>query len=157
MPHVAVGRVAALVISAAFACPAGAQAIYKWVDENGRTHYGEKPPDDVKSKKIDAPTPPSSPQPAKADNPQRWKDSERALRQEREDKERKENASASKDARARAQRESRCREAKIGLDRLANVHHLYRYDAKGERQYLTDADREAETQQYKKLAQEYCD
>ena len=66
---------------------AASQPIYKWVDANGRTHYGEKPPEGVKATPVAAPTPPSSSAPAPADSPQRWKDAERVLREERLEKE----------------------------------------------------------------------
>ena len=39
---------------------AAAQTVYKWVDENGRTHYTDTPPPDGKGQKIDVRAPPPS-------------------------------------------------------------------------------------------------
>lgn len=43
---------ATLALAGALAIPAGADPIYKWVDDKGVTHYGEKAPADAKSAKV---------------------------------------------------------------------------------------------------------
>ena len=43
---------ACLCLSALLASPASLADLYKWVDENGKVHYGDSPPENVKLKKI---------------------------------------------------------------------------------------------------------
>ncbi len=43
-----------LVCGFALAAPAAAQQVYKWVDDRGVTHYGEKPPGGRPSQAVDA-------------------------------------------------------------------------------------------------------
>ena len=54
-PKVAVVKsalVASLVL--AYACVTQAAGIKKWVDENGKTHYGERPPAEVETAEVAA-------------------------------------------------------------------------------------------------------
>ncbi len=44
----------ALIAALAFCAPASAQ-VYKWVDAEGRTHYGERPPQALDATKLEIP------------------------------------------------------------------------------------------------------
>ena len=80
------------MVLAAFASPAYAQ-VFKWVDERGVTHYGERPPQGGKATevpdKLGTPggVPPKSDAPAEAPAPQPEK-SEEARRREQCDQQR---------------------------------------------------------------------
>ena len=131
--------VAALV---ALAAPAVAQ-VYKWVDEKGRTHYGEKPPEGVKATEVGV-TPPPPAQPPSA--PTGLEGEGRSSR----------SASASS-ASARSAHEATRQAARSGAARArmrrgapARLERLEEHDpastdrnAKGERVYLEDKDRPA--------------
>ena len=157
MPHVAPGR----VVRTAFLCgvlvvsawAADAQ-VFKWVDEKGRTHYGEKPPEGVKSSEVARPVPPSDP--SKAAAPEDWRKKVQDAKRDKVQREQAEESAARRDANDRAQAERRCRNARIALDRLDNVHNLYKYNDKGERVYLTDAEREPEKARARREEQEHC-
>ena len=43
---------AALVVSALLASPAGYAQLYKWIDDQGNVHYGDSPPDGAALKQI---------------------------------------------------------------------------------------------------------
>jgi hypothetical protein len=45
-------RLLALLTAAALAAAAGAADIYRWVDADGKVHFGEVPPTDVKAEKL---------------------------------------------------------------------------------------------------------
>lgn len=155
MPHAATGRVG---LAAAFvlACAAaGVQAqVFKWVDEKGRTHYGEKPPEGVKSSEVARPTPPSDPTKVRAADD--WRKKAQEARSDKSQREQAADAERRRDAGERAEQERRCRNAKISLDRLENVQGLYRYNDKGERVYFTDAEREPEKARVRREIQEHC-
>jgi hypothetical protein len=152
----ALKRTALRAVLAAFAAlwllPAAAQAIYKWVDENGVTHFSESPPPPgAKGGKIDVkPVPPSSDR--ASDDPATWKERARALEQQRHQRE-----SAEDGARmlARQDREARCRKAKGALDQLENARRLYTLE-KGEKRYIGDDERAAQAERMKKTIAESC-
>ncbi len=41
----------------AFAVSAASAQVYKWIDENGKTHYGQKPPEGKQSRQVELQTP----------------------------------------------------------------------------------------------------
>lgn len=51
---------AVLIVMLALAPNIGAAAVYKWLDNNGVTHYGSEPPVGVDSQKLHAAPPPAS-------------------------------------------------------------------------------------------------
>ncbi len=144
----------ALLAAAALAAVLAHAQVFKWVDEKGRTHYGERPPEGVKSSEVARPTPPSEPGRVKEPD---WKSKARDVTKERRERENRESQDADREARTVAERQQRCREARIALDRLQNVQRLYKYDSKGERVYLTDADRDAERVVAGREVVESCD
>ena len=151
-------RSAALALVAGLGLlPAVAQTIYKWVDEKGVTHFTETPPPPgAKGGKIEVkPTPPSSDR--ASDDPATWKERARTLEQQRHDPENAEDKARKTAQRERSEREQRCRKAHVALDQLNNVGRLYVYDAKGERQYLSDEERPAEIGKAKRAIAEACD
>src|SRR5262252_103179 len=90
-----------LLFAAAMALSAGVAAqAYKWVDENGKTRYGDQPPPGVKATRLQGPPPPSSPPPAASKSGEKPLTPEQAFqkrqkeRAEAEQKEAKEGADA---------------------------------------------------------------
>lgn len=156
MPHAATGRVirGAMALVAACAALAAPAQVYKWVDEKGRTHYGERPPEGVKSTEVARPTPPSDP--ARAGAPEDWRRKLQEARRDKAQREQEAESASRREAQERLQAERRCRNARIALDRLDNVHNLYKYNDKGERVYLTDAEREPEKARARREVQEHC-
>lgn len=155
MPHAAPRRVAAAALALA-ACLAGAASgqVFKWVDEKGRTHYGEKPPEGAKATEVAKPTPPSDP--ARAAGSDNWKQREQEMRRQRVERRKAELEAGAAESQAAAERARRCRDARVSLDRLENVQRLYRYDDRGERVYFTDAEREPEKARVRREIQEHC-
>jgi hypothetical protein len=143
--------ICAVIAVAAIAAQAAQAQVFKWVDEKGRTHYGEKPPEGVKANEVAKPTPPSDP--SKAAAPDDWK--RRAL-DARRDKAERDRGEQERETNERAQRERRCRNARVALDRLENVQGLYRYNERGERVYFTDAEREPEKARAQREIREHC-
>lgn len=77
-----------IVISlAVLAFSATAADIYKWVDADGKVHYSNTPPPDVKGKKVkvEDPAPPSGPL-TPAPTAEFWKQKDDAFRQRQEEK-----------------------------------------------------------------------
>lgn len=136
-------RILAIVLSclAAWqAAPAAAQ-VYKWVDEKGATHYGEKAPPNRKSKEViirDS-GPRQGAEPGAAAAAATLKDKEIQFRQRQAQREQDEQ----KEAREKAAREQWCREARLHLHDLKATRRLYDLNDKGERVFMSDAERDA--------------
>ncbi len=131
--------------------PAAAQ-IYKWVDGNGVTHYGEKPPAAAKSREVklhDAKTPAAAP--AAAGTPA-YKDREIEFRKRQAERERNE-------AKATAERASKQRECQVVRNELGDLRasgRVYELNERGERVWMSDARRESEVGRLEAEYNRYC-
>ena len=131
-----------LLILALAAPPAWAQ-IYKWVDEQGRVQYGEKPPAGAKSTPL-RPPPSGAEQRPVEDVAGQERDFRRRQIQRGEDEERQ--------ARQAQIDRQRCDRAKEELAFVEGVGAIYRRE-KGEKVYL---DRGAEIERRRAQVARYC-
>jgi hypothetical protein len=134
----ALRRVSAAIALAVLAAAVAAQAqVYRWVDEQGKVHYGERPPSGAKAKPVEdkLAAPPGSPAPkAASDASQQERDFQRR-RMERDQKEAREQKAAEK---ARQQ----CERERTRLAQLRNVRRIQSgVDEKGNLRYLSDGER----------------
>ena len=134
-----------LALVLALALPVASAQVYKWVDEKGRVHYGEKPPVGAKSSTLKPPTAPSAP--AKAQDLQ----SQELDFRRRQVKKGEDEATQ---ARETANRDARCNAAKENLS-IAEQAALFRRQ-KGERVFLSDAERNAEIEKMRADVTRYC-
>lgn len=134
--------------------------IYKWVDEQGVTHYTATPPPRQKAKEIPIPTsPPAASPDAGQPAAKSWQEEEREFqkrrveREEAEKKQKEQEAKAQQEAIARKQR---CILARQNLHTLQMQKPVYSINEKGEREYLDDKMRAAEIEKLKKEIELYC-
>ena len=113
--------------------------VFKWVDANGVTHYGEQAPANQKAKevKLREATPRSRADAGPAAYSANLKDKEQDLRQRREEREQEESRRVA----AKAHNEAACRGARAQLHDLRSTPKLYDVNERGERVYLGDAER----------------
>ncbi len=128
-----------------------ATEVYKWVDENGQTHYGEKPSDENASKiKIRRPAG------ADSETVRRVEQREKLLQIYEEERQLKKQ----EDLKARQEQEKRkrqCSYARSRVEKLAIDVPLYRLDEKGERVYLSDKDRSSEKAYWQEQVTKFCE
>lgn len=134
-----------LAVMLALAIPAASAQVYKWVDEKGRVHYGEKPPAGAKSSTVRPPTAPSGPAKAQDLQSQELDFRRRQIKKGEDD---------AKEARDNANRQARCDSAKENLS-IAEQAALFRRQ-KGERVFLSDAERNAEIEKMRADMTRYC-
>ena len=134
--------------------PAAWAQVFKWVDESGKTHYGERPPPGVKAVEIGVPAPPSgaaaTPAPQKSVKEQELEFRKRQI--ERAKQEAKGEAAAEEQA-TRAQR---CATAQRRLTILQEQVRVYERNDKGERVYVDDTSRPAAIAAEQKKIAENC-
>lgn len=126
------GAIALLALLAAVAVQA---QVYRWVDEQGKVHYGERPPGGAKASPVEdkIATPQGTANP-KADAAQQERDFQRR-RIEREQKEAREQRTAEKSKQA-------CERERSRLATLRNARRVTAgVDDKGDRRYLSDPER----------------
>jgi hypothetical protein len=136
--------------------PASAQ-IYKWVDEKGTTHYGERPPQGRAAREIEqrlanpAPAPEKAVQAEKAAQPN-WQDKELEFRGRRIEAEQADAAQKQKEA---ANRQA-CNQARDRLAQIRMARRTYRLDENGERVYQSEEEQKALIAQQEQLVSEHC-
>lgn len=137
---------------ALLAAPAGAD-LYKWVDAQGRVHYSDKPPPNTaqKSSTVRAPAAASAPA-ASAPQQKTLKEQELEFRQ-RQTEEAEAAAKAQKEADMRAQN---CTNARGNLATYTEGGRVVRFNAQGEREYLSDEDRAREIERWQREVNRWC-
>ncbi|HXZ47434.1 MAG TPA: DUF4124 domain-containing protein [Usitatibacter sp.] len=141
----------ALVAAAGLWQAAAAAPLYKWVDEKGVTHYSETPPPDGKATRLELP---SSPSPAPGtDSPERWKEKDLEFRRQQIEKEHADERGKANVAKRR----ELCLRARSQLDILTPGRPVYRVNEQGERVYMDDNARAAETSKWAEVAKASCD
>ncbi len=150
-----------LVVIAALAFSAGAAAqMYKWRDQNGHMQYGDTPPPGVDATPMRAPAGPPSPPPAaeakkadgKADKPL---SPEEAFRKRQEERKAAEEKAAQEQAQAQ-QKRANCEQAQAQLRMLNSGIRMSTINAAGERVFLDDNQRAAETARAQKAVADWC-
>jgi len=134
---------------------ASAQGVYRWVDENGVTSYGETPPDGVDAVRTDvrfSRTDPSALQ-ARLDDRRAVKDAvDTRKRQDREEADEAKQVNAENDK----LRKENCQLARDRQRKYEQARRLYRMQEGGGREYLTDAELDSERAEANRQVNEWC-
>ena len=148
-----------LLIGVAAPLPAGAQQLYRWVDENGRVQYSDRPPPpgvgsqtEVKKRK------PRAAPPAATENraaPKTYVEQEAEFRKRQVEKAEQE-AKEQQEKQAAAERKRQCEEARNHLGGLKAGAQLVKYNAAGEREFLDDKGRAEEIARTEKTIATLC-
>lgn len=148
MPRL-VPAIPAAMLACVLACalPARADAIYKWVDDKGVTHFSQTPPDKLDSKRLDVRTAP-------ADTPATDAKAKAAEAKAAEAKDA--DAKPQRTEAQKKERAERCKQAQDDLARLEDPKPLVRFGEKGEAIPMADDERPALIEQVKKVIGEQC-
>ncbi|MDF0752640.1 DUF4124 domain-containing protein [Marinobacter sp. 71-i] len=126
---------------------------YRWVDENGQTHFGDRPPVNTASDEVTLKSAAPSSDAAARERKQRM--NEFLEQTERERTERNE-AKARQEAQA-AKHEARCQALRARLKYLKSVSGIYRLNSEGERVFVDDEENERIRQEFRARVQSECD
>lgn len=132
----------------ALAAPAMAGSIYKWVDAQGVTHFGTKPPQGVQAERINPiisqpSTPPQRSQPVQDEGDQE--------KQKEVETDVKAKIAADQEA-----LESYCLQVRTNLVQLQNNPRV-RIEEEGELRRLSEEERQAKIEEAQKAISENCD
>ncbi|MCW8945258.1 MAG: DUF4124 domain-containing protein [Sedimenticola sp.] len=131
-------------------------AVYRWVDEQGRVQFGDRPPQNQQPEELKIKSAPS----AASDAGQPSQQQRRELRQKlldsyREERELKREARKEREEQAEKQK-MRCAQAKNRLRDYENSSALYDLQADGSRAYLSKAQFEAELVKARVAVKQLC-
>ena len=126
--------------------------IYKWVDDNGQVHYGERPPQAGGGEQVEV-EPGPAPDAAAAQRRAKQQKFMRAIDEER----RVQESARQKAEQKAAQRQRRCARARDRLRTYQRSNRVYRLDAQGNRVFLPDSSREQAIRQSRQEIQRWCD
>lgn len=126
--------------------------VFSWKDENGKTHYGDRPPasKQADSRKLAAPPPVDAEANRKAMLDRQLADREKQQKSQEEAKKTQEDQAQSKE------REANCQQARSNLTALESGQVRFSVDAKGERVALDGAVRDAELAKARKAVSSWC-
>jgi hypothetical protein len=151
--HLLAGSALLAGILLAVAGPAAGE-IYKWTDETGTVHYGDRPTGADSEVRLDVTS--------ERTNPERIQQIVQARSDARSERQKAEAARAAnepspEELRAEAQqRAEKCTEYKERLQKFVTSRRLYRHDENGERVYLDEEQTLATRARVQEKVEEYC-
>lgn len=140
-----------------FGAPVHASSFYKWVDENGVTHYTETPPEDpnVQSTRIRA----SGKMPSEADKAQERLEAQRGEFKKAAREREKYSDLSEKEAQEKKHQETiqkNCGQAKKNIETLNQNARVREQDKEGNLHYLTPEEHQERLNQARKFLEENC-
>ena len=142
-----------VLIIVALAGTAAGAGVYRWVDDQGRVHFGDRPESEAASEVKIRIEPQSSP-PA-ADEAERSRHRRRLLEIYQEDREARKEA-ARKQKEERTKRAAECARARDKLAQLSSAGSLYNKGPDGGRRYLSFEERDRYLAGLRKEVSQLC-
>jgi len=143
-----------MVVTLTILTPASHGAVYKWVDANGKVHYGSKPPSGQQATEVRTKSAEES-EAAPASDAERRSRRKKILDAYEAERRQKREADAKK---AEQQRKvaGQCDKARSWLKQEDGAPSLYRTDKDGQRQYLSTEQRSELVAKMQKFVRKNC-
>lgn len=125
---------------------------YRWVDENGQTHFGDRPPVNAVTDEVHLKSARSSIDTTAQQRKQRVNE---FLQQSEKERAAREKAEALQEARA-ADLKARCERLEARLKYLKSVSGIYRLNKDGERVFVNDDENERIREEFRARVQKEC-
>lgn len=126
--------------------------IYKWVDENGQTHYSQQPPESGQAETVDVPPPPPIAPEQARDEVQELIDQQQAAEQAEQEAQQQ----AQQEAEQEAIRQENCRIAQQNLTAYQNNPGRRVMDEEGNVTRLDEDMRQQKIQEFQEQVDLYC-
>ncbi|MDF1588721.1 MAG: DUF4124 domain-containing protein [Gammaproteobacteria bacterium] len=125
--------------------------VYKWVDENGQTHYSQQAPAQQKAELLKTPPPP-------AFNPEDQQRVDQLIKQQQQDRKAriKQQQQQQQAAEQLAIKQQNCTTAKNNLQQYQDNPGRRVADAEGNVTRLKEEDRQQRIQEFQQQVQQYC-
>ena len=129
--------------------------VYKWVDDNGKVHYGDQPQSSQPSIEMNIDVTSPAPVGSGEDQLTREEKRERLLQSMEEDRLEK-HEQREKQKAIRAQNRQKCNRYRDRMRHYQRANALYRLDKDGKRVYVSDSDRAKSTKKLQAQIDRYC-
>ena len=126
--------------------------VYRWIDANGNTHFGDRPPANASSREVNVNAPEVNNDASAQERQQRMRDFLSEQQKERETRQ----AEQAKLAEHEAKKAELCTRMRAELKNLARVSTFYRLDENGDRVYVTDEENEQVRKDFRRKVNEAC-
>lgn len=126
-------------------------SVYKWTDENGVTHFGDRQPTGSKAEQVSVRSGKGSTNASSSTSPQ---EQVQTMEQEAEKRELTERERAEMEA-IRKQREANCATAQSNL-KIIDSNARIQVEENGERRYLSPEEIAEQRMRFKEIAEENC-
>jgi len=131
-------------------------ALNKWVDADGKVHYSDTPPPDVKAKRLRSSnvTEPATdtsgvrPQKTLAEQEAEWKKSQKAKEEA--------NQKAIQEQEAILTKKKNCETSRSYLEKIENSPKVAQYNSQGERTIMDEASRQQRIEEARKAVAAHC-
>ena len=144
-----------VILVACVILPAYGAEIYKWVDENGKVHFGDRPPANAEgSQEIEVKTAPVTDHRDPTDAQRRERRRRLLESFENERAEKKQAAAEEKERKKKNARQ--CTVAKHNLDLIKRAGYIYDLDESGEKVIYSDEEKDKEISDLQKSIKKYC-
>ena len=144
----------AMTLTLAVSGVAVASDIYKWVDEDGNMHYGDKPVSN-ESERVAIESRPTDR--ARVQSQYQAAAQARAENRDARAQADEESREAEEDLRAQAEeRRQKCEASRATMQRFVTSRRIYTQDESGERVYMDDAQMQAARERVENDINEYC-
>ncbi len=127
----------------------------KWVDEEGKVHYSDTPPPDVKTQSVRSLSGKGQTEAPASYSPKSYTEREAELKKSKLEKEEASKKNAQQDAAAET-RKRNCETARQHARALEEGARVYNYDQNGERVYLDDDARTQRLEEARKTISADC-
>lgn len=143
------GLIIFILLLASFTSYAGT---YRWVDENGQTHFGDRPPQNVVTNEVRLKAAPPSVDAEALARKQRLNE---FLQNSEKEREARSKVVAEQEAKA-AKQKAYCEGLQARLKYLARVSGIYELNKEGERVFVNDEENERIRKEFKARVQREC-
>ena len=141
------------------ASPVMAAEIYKYTDENGNVHYGDRPSGNRAEETVSVASQRTDNAAVQAAFNERYAPKPEPQNQAADsgEAEKEEKLSRAERRAAAAERAQKCESYRARMETVITSRRLYREDENGERVYLEDNERQEARDKIQALIEEYCD
>lgn len=145
---------AVLTMGLVLAGPEAAAEVYKWVDEDGVTHYSQTPPDSDQADRVevDAPKPPDD----EIDRAQEELEAVAKENEERRKERKKGEKEAAEEAEKQAYLEKRCAELRSSLEELKNNRRILTSEGEDGTRRMSEEERRKRVAERRKQIDKEC-
>lgn len=134
---------------------ASSAGVYKWVDENGKVHYGDQPLASQPNVEMNIDDTPSVSSGSSDSGMSREEKRERLLQSMQEDRLEKQEQKEKQQA-LRAQNKKKCNSYRDQMRHYQRANALYKLDRDGNRIYMSDSQRSSATKKLQAKIDRYC-